>query len=509
MLPSSDQRLRAYAHVLLRHRVAVLAVTLLVLALGVVPALLEDPTYAATSTIRVRADNSGSPFEDDVQVNAQTRSRDLLTSVEVIESAPLRAQVLERLGAGAERFGRVEASLVGFSEVIELHVTASSPEAAAAAADAYAEVFVEVRQRESVEAIVEQSAELRRRSQVATEQIATIDRQLADPATDPVTAENLRVNRTALAAQVLDFSARADELDVEAALREGGTEIVSRAELETTPISPQPLRTGLTAGVLGLLAGIAAAVILDTFQDKSASADDLAVIDPSVPILASVPHVGVPRGADPGTHPAVHEAFRYLRTSLRFRDNPPRSIVVTSAVSAEGKTTTAANLATAFAESGARVVLVDADLRQPSLHGSFDLVNDVGLSSVLVGEVTFAEAVNYVDRNLAVLTAGPATAAANELLERPAFVKLVRSASDQCDLVIVDVPPVLPVADPLVAARAVDGVVVVARIGTVRRREVRVLLRRLRDAALPVLGFVANDVTTDVQYGTYEVRASQ
>ena len=509
VLPSSDQRLRAYADLLLRHRLTIVVTTVLVVALGVVPTLLEEPTYAATSAVRVRADNTGSPFDSATPDNAQTRSRDLLTSVEVIESGPLRALVQERLGADAAPFGQVTALLVGFSEVIELRVQAPSAEGAAAAANAYAEVYVEERQRQSVEALVEQSEELRRRSGAATEQIAAIDGQLAAPETDPVTTENLRVSRAALAAQVLDFSRRADELDVEAALREGGTEIVERAGVVTDPVSPKPLRTGLTAVVLGLLAGIAVAVVREVAQDRLSSVEDLSLVEGVVPVLASIPHsrsAGSPDGQQ--VDPAVHEAFRYLRTALRLREEPLRSVVVTSAVGGEGKTTTAVNLALAFAESGSRVVLLDADLRRPTVHRSFDLLNDLGLSSILAGTSRFGEAVSYVRPNLAVVSAGPPSDAANELLERPAFASLVETAAAQSDLVIVDVPPALPVADPLVAARAVDGVLVVARLGQVRRREVRTLLQRLREARLPVIGLVANDVTTDLQYGTYEAHTS-
>jgi capsular exopolysaccharide synthesis family protein len=509
VLPSSDQRLRAYANLLLRHRLAIIVTAVLVLAAGVVPALLEEPTYAATSAVRVRADNTASPFDTDTQDNAQTRSRDLLTSVEVIESGPLRALVQERLGADADPFDQVTATLVGFSEVIQVRIQAPSAEGAAAAANAYAEVYVEERQRQSVQALVEQSEELRRRSASANEQMVAIDAQLADPATDPVTTENLRVSRAALAAQILDFSRRADELDVEAALREGGTEVVEWAGVDTDPVSPQPVRAGLTAAVLGLLAGIAVGVVREVAQDRLSSVEDLGLVEPAVPVLASIPHsrtAGLPEGHE--VDPAVHEAFRYLRTALRLREEPLRSVVVTSAVAGEGKTTTAVNLALAFAESGSRVVLVDADLRRPTVHRTFDLLNDLGLSSILARTSRFGEAISYVRPNLAVLPAGPPSDAANELLERPEFAQLVQTAAAQSDLVIVDVPPALPVADPLVAARAVDGVLVVARLGQVRRREVRTLLQRLREARLPVVGLVANDVTNDVQYGTYEARAS-
>lgn len=127
----------------------------------------------------------------------------------------------------------------------------------------------------------------------------------------------------------------------------------------------------------------------------------------------------------------------------------------------------------------------------------------MGLTSVLTGQVDVADAVRFVEPNLAVLTAGPPSAAANELVGSDDFAALLRGLSDQCDLLVVDAPPVLPVADPLLVARAVDVVLLVSRLGVVRRREVRATLRRLRDAALPVVGIVVNDAEPERSYVAY------
>lgn len=502
VLPSSEQRLRAYASVLVRHRLAVIGTTIAVLLVGLVPALLADETYASTASVRVRPETAGSPFSDTDEPNAQNRSRELVTDVEVIQSDRLRDLVGERVDGD---FGTAEATLVGFSEVIEITVSAGDPDLAAAAANAYAEVYVSERQRRAVETLVDQSEELRRRADDAATEMAAIDAQLGAPGTDPVTAENLRVRRASLADQVLDFSARADELEVEAALREGGTEIVNPAKPEPDPVSPDPLRSALMAGVLGLLAGIGVAVVLDVVQDRISSPDDLVVLDPSLPVLTAVPHLARPPQRPVDLDPRGREAFRYLRASLHFRslDRPIQSLLVASAVAEEGKTTTAVNLAVACAEAGARVVLVDADLRRPSVHQCFDLELEPGLTDVLAGRVTFADAITYVEPNLAVLPAGASAAGSHELLERPAFAQLLQAAAKKSDLVVVDAPPVLQAADALVAARAIDAALVVARVGQVRRREVRALLRRLRDARIPLIGFVANGGTAEVSYGEY------
>lgn len=506
VLPSSDQRLRAAIRVLLRHRLVIAAVTVGAVLAGLIPALLADETYASTASIRVRPETVASPFSDTDEPNAQNRSRELVTDVEVIESDRMRALVEDALGDDpASDFDGVTATLVGFSEVIEIRVSADDPERAATAANAYADVFVEERQRQSVAALVSQADELRRRSDEAAAAIAAIDAQLADPGTGPVTVENLRFKRASLAEQVLDFSGRADELDVEAALREGSTEIVNAASPNPDPVSPDVFRSGLIAAVLGLLGGIGAAVVFDIVQDRISSPDDLVLLDPTLPLLTSVPELPSPPQRPIDLDVAGREAFRYLRASLRFRslERPMGSLLVASAVSGEGKTTTAVQLASAYAEAGARVVLIDADLRRPGVHRSFDLDLGIGLSDVLSGMSSFDDAVVYVGPNLAVLPAGAPTPDANELLERPVFEKLVQAASTQCDLVVVDAPPLLQAADALVAGRAVDGAIVVARVGRVRRREVSAVLHRLREAAVPVLGYVANGGTADVSYGEY------
>ena len=504
MFPTTDLRLRAYVQVLVRHRLAIVLTAFVVVVVGTAPSLLAEPVYASTASMRVKAENTDSPFMDEQdQPNAQTRSRDLVTDVEVIESARMRSLVVDRLGPEAEPFGSVTATLVGFSEIIEVRVQAMSPSAAADAANAYAEVFVEDRQEESVEAIEAQSAELRRRIQAATEQIAALDSQLVDPETDPVIAENLRVNRATLASQVLEFSTRADELDVEAALLKGGTEIVTRAELNLTPVSPKPLRAGVTAAVLGMLAGVAVGVLLDVAQDRLTDVDELATVDPAVPVLGSIPHFASQSDGTP--EPAAREAYKFVRTSLRFQklDRPVRSIVVTSATSSEGKTTTSVNLAASMAENGSRVVLLDADLRRPAVHEQLGLPMAPGLADVLAGEASFNDAVRYVAPNLAVVPSGATSPAAAELLGREDFGGLIRSLVAQSDVVLIDSPPVLPVADALVLGRSVDATLVVARLGVVRRRELRTLARQFRDAGLPLVGFVANDATDGLQYGDY------
>lgn len=502
--------LRDYVATIRRHRWIILLVAVVGTALGLVPATLEEPVYSSSSSIQVKAEAAQSPF-DESEESFGARARELSTSVELIRSSTMRALVRDRMGPDGPMFYGVAASVAGTSEIIVVQVTAPTPSGAADAADAYAEVFVDERRASAVDALVAQADELRTRARDSSQQIAAIDARLADPEIDTSAAENLRLERAALAAQVLEFTGRADELEVEAALRRNGTQIVSRAELRLEPISPRPLRSAVIGGALGLLAGLGLAVLLDIVQDRVGTPADLERVHPSLPVLASIPHHDVEATARDGSHsgPAT-EAYRYLRTSVRFMavDGPTKAIVVTSATAGEGKTTTAVNLARAAAESGSRVVFLDADLRRPTAHESFGLTNDVGLGDVLTGDVSFAETVAYVEGTLAVLTAGPPSPLAPDLLGSESFAELVRSVSDQCDLLVIDVPPVLPVADPILVAKAAGQVVLVARIGVVRRRELRETLRRLEESRINVGGLVANDVEDWAGYGDYAAYAN-
>ena len=510
MLTSQSLSLRDYVATIRRHRLVIVLITVVGTGIGLVPAMFEEPVYSSSSTIQVKAETAQSPF-DEAEESFGARSRELATAVELIRSSTMRALVQERLRPGAPLFHGVSASVAGASEIIVVEVRAPTPSDAADVANAYAEAFVEQRRASAVDALVAQSEELRARARDSSQQIAAIDARLADGSVEPSAAENLRFERTALAAQVLEFTGRADELEVEAALRRDGTQIVSRARLHLEPISPKPLRSAVIGGALGLLAGLGLAALLDIVQDRVGTPADLERVDASVPILASIPHhdVGAAVRDGPLGGPAT-EAYRYLRTSVRYMvaDWPTKAIVVTSATAAEGKTTTAVNLARAAAESGARVVFIDADLRRPTAHGSFALSNRVGLSEVLGGQASFAEAVQYVDDTLAVLTAGSPTPLAPDLLGSETFTQLIRSVSDQSDLLVIDAPPVLPVADPILVAKAAGQVILVARIGVVRRRELRETLRRLEESGVNVGGFVANDVEGWAGYGDYAAYAN-
>lgn len=498
--------LQTYLRVTKRHRLLILGVGLLTAVLASLPAVLSDARYESTAQVRVTTLFEEGVFSTDADAvgDATTQLLALINEIENIRTSTMRTKVENRFPGVVPDFDGPEVTQEGFSEIVNITISAAEPTIASDVANMYAEVFVEDRRNRSVEALNQKIDELREQSGQASAELETVTARLADTTTSPSENTALRVREATLVTQINDYNTRADEFEVEAALRGRGTELVTAAALELDPIKPSAAEYGAIGLVIGLLLGLAVAVLRDTIQDRIGGEDDLSAVRPDVPVLASVPQTELRPGRPPASF-AAREAYRFLRTGLRVYglNSRLRSVLVTSAVGGEGKTTTACNLARAMAATGDRVVLVDCDLRRPAVHREFGLSNDVGLSSTVVGDATLESVTHFVNENLAVIPAGPQIPNPTEVLGSEQLALLLRAIVDQADFTIVDSPPVLPVADALVAGQHIDGVIVVTRIGTLRRRSLRDALRRLDDAGVTVVGLVANASAANPTYGEY------
>jgi capsular exopolysaccharide synthesis family protein len=197
------------------------------------------------------------------------------------------------------------------------------------------------------------------------------------------------------------------------------------------------------------------------------------------------------------TKSAVAEAFRTVRTNLQFAnlDETRRTMLVTSAGPGEGKSTVAANLAVTMAFSGTRTLLVDTDLRRPVLHKLFGIPNTAGLTSLLTdGAVIGQRAQATRLPNLFVLTSGPIPPNPAEVLLSKAMTKFVESARGDYDCVVFDSPPIVSVADPLILAGLVEGVILVVKSGTYAHELIQRAKSQLEGVKASILGILLNSV---------------
>jgi receptor protein-tyrosine kinase len=252
------------------------------------------------------------------------------------------------------------------------------------------------------------------------------------------------------------------------------------------------------AGLLGLLLGIALAVARELLDNTVSSADDVEkILD--APVLTSVGYDGdVPKHpliSDSASHAPRVEAFRLLRTNLQFLnlDHSPRSIVITSALPNEGKTSTAANLAIALAQTGRRVLLIDGDLRRPKAASMLGLERSVGFTTVLVGRAELKDSIQrHSDSGIYFLASGPVPPNPTEVLQSNTARALLDQVAEMFDLVIIDAPPLLPVSDAAIVARDVDGAILVVRHGKTTKEQLRQAGQRLSQVDAKLLGVAVN-----------------
>lgn len=203
----------------------------------------------------------------------------------------------------------------------------------------------------------------------------------------------------------------------------------------------------------------------------------------------------------------IAEQYRSIRTNIQFSavDKAIKSILITSPGPSAGKSITAANLAVVYAQQGMKTLLIDADLRKPTVHYTFRLDNLRGLSSVLIGETTFEDAVEQSDvSDLQILSCGPIPPNPAELLASKRMEDLMTYVEEHYDFVIVDMPPVLAVTDAKIISQIVDGTLFVMRSGNTEKEEAERAYDIINDGQARILGSVLNDVEkTDENYYYY------
>lgn len=292
--------------------------------------------------------------------------------------------------------------------------------------------------------------------------------------------------------------------------------IIQPAVEPSSAVTPRPLFDALLAGVITFIVVSSAIFVLEYFDDAIKDPDEVEAAI-GLPTLAAIERMR--GGSDRAPiyrlaallypRSVAAEAYRALRTNIEFAavDQPIRTILVTSAVPSEGKSVTAANLAVVFAQTGRKVLLVDADLRKPGVHDLFALANDEGLTDLLRSDdVQLEMAVRSTEqKNLQVLTAGPHPPNPAELLGSQRMKALLATIKEVHDIVILDSPPLQVFTDAALLSAHLDGTVLVVESRRGRRSQIRAAREALSKANAHLIGVVLNGISpkTPSEYGRY------
>jgi succinoglycan biosynthesis transport protein ExoP len=314
---------------------------------------------------------------------------------------------------------------------------------------------------------------------------------------------------------------RLKESEISGQLKANNIRLLDRARVPDSPVRPRKVVSFILALMGGLGLGIVLVLLVERLDDSVKSPEALEQVTGS-PLMGVFPRVAeeskdlIAAGGDEHRDPALHihyapksgaaECFRSIRTNLLFASvtHPVRRILIASAVPREGKTTIAISLAVSLAQSGRRVVIVDADLRRPRVHESFGLSRERGLTNVLVGDAKVEDVlIQTIVERVSILACGPLPPNPAELLDSTGFSELMRRLGEMFDFVVVDSPPITAVADSLIASKNCDAAIVVARMRESSLSALRKASKHLRSIDVHVLGCILNDLDFDrKRYGT-------
>jgi capsular exopolysaccharide synthesis family protein len=427
--------IRDLVKLLRAHWIVVVCVTLLGVASAVALTMLTKPQYQASTRLFV-ATSAGSSVNDLYQGNRLSQER-VLSYTELLQGRTLAQRTIDKLDLGitAESFEKkITATAKPDTVLISVKVRDQSP----------------IRSRDIANAL--------------SDEFVQMVRELETP--------------------------RAG------AMPEARVVVEQRATVPTKPVTPKPARNVAFGLFVGLLSGIGLALLRDRMDNTVKDKDTVEEIA-GAGLFANIPF-----DKERSTSPCISfgedqsasaEAFRTLRTNLQFLDvdNPPRVLVVTSSIPSEGKTTTAVNLALALAEAEHKVVLVDGDIRRPTVHEYLNLIRAVGFSTVLSGQADLDDALQTTAYpGLSALTSGAVPPNPSELLGSVAAKKVLSDLRERFDYVIVDSPPLLAVSDAAIITADTDGVLLVAKFASTKQDQLTQAVQGLQNVGARILGVI-------------------
>lgn len=511
--------LRNYFNVILKWWWLIVAAVVVAGLAALVGSLATPRTYLSRTTLMVgQALQNPNPSQSEFGT-AQTLAQ---SYTDLVKREPVLRGALDTLGLPWNWVvlqNMVTSRVVPGTLLVEISVLDTDPQRAKVLADEVANQLILQspagvdRKREEERQFIQQQIEgLQDKIRKGEDEIRQLDDTIAG-ATSARQIQDARSRQQQIQEQISIWQSNYAQLSVN--LQSSTTNFLSVVEPAQTPLSPSGPGTAtniLLAAAIGLVLATGAAFVLEYLDDAIKSPDEIKRLL-KLPTLGSIAPIDDPDSSDKLVtihHPRspVAEAYRMLRTNLQysFVDKPLQTLLITSPAPDEGKSVTAANIAVIMAQSGKRVLLVDADLRRPSQHTLFQVGDKVGLTTALLeNDADLSSLLHSTDvPNLRVMAAGTQPPDPSELLNSKRMTSLIESLLQEVDIIVFDTPPLMAVTDASVLATRVDGTLLVIDCAHTRRGEARHSKEVLDAVGARTIGAVLNRApTTRHNYAYY------
>jgi non-specific protein-tyrosine kinase len=480
--------LRDYLNVIRARKWVIIQAVVIVTLVAVVVSVIQAPSYESEARVLIAEKDTGSALLGMSLSEFSQPERGLQTQVQLMQVRPLLENTIRKLDLGIapdDLAKRITISGVGQTNIVSIKATDGDSQMAADIANTLAEEFVTWSRdykRESIQAAIN---EVEMRLEESKTEILELGKRIKDEGK----SDDLSAELSIATGAYTTLAGQLEQLKINEQLEVGSGRIVSPAVVTEEPVEPRPVRNGALGLAVGVVFGLGMAFLYE-YLDNTIKSSEEAEEFYGAPVLGLIPAEKFEKGEKRRLTIVQHagspaaEAYRVLRNSLDFVnfEHDIKTLLVSSAAPAEGKSTVAANLAAGLAQAGKKVAFVNCDFRRPTTDQFFTVNNIIGLADVLAGTNTLKAALQQpmANLNLLVLTPGKLPPNPSELLGSKKMEELIRSLEEWADWVIIDSPPLLAVADGAAVARWVHGVLMVSK-GTESTRDAARKAREMLD----------------------------
>jgi non-specific protein-tyrosine kinase len=487
--------LSVYFHIIARQKWVILVTTLVVIGVVAWGSSQTEPTYQAATRLRIVPYSLGAPDYGSYIYFDRLAN----TYFDIVNSDTVTDQAKAELGI--EKLPNFSIEVIPQTELMRLVVTDTNPELAQSVANTLARILLEQNEASYSDGV---QSRLSERIASLESQIDTLTVQYTE-LSNQIPRDNARLTEVQRTLDALEQNynlllTNSNQAVIAEIARASALSMVETAKVPTEPIGPNRVRDIALATMLGVAAGLGLAFLLESFNPRLYSDQQLESTT-KAPVIARIPSIKRAFRNDVFAGDRIaSEAFRRLRTHFfaQISETPLRFLLVTSSIPGEGKTTVSTNLALSIAQSGRSVLLIDGNMQGPVLHNRYQLSNLAGLSSVLSGKAKLSDCVQWSNKTmLYVLCAGPANDTSSELLSSDQFYKLLDEAVQTYEVVIFDGPPILASADSLIIAKQTSGVLWVIDRSKIDQNTLAYTREQLDQVGAHVIGTIANRVSND------------